>query len=260
MNGIPEIRAPFLLFVGLLAGGAFLDAAERRPESPERRAVRGKIAGMRRGKKPSRAAGKLNDGKLEHPAELAQEGTGYYLAYPERKRNFGHDRMVYGLMMLGVYLHEKLGAEDCHRARLHDISVKAGGKVSRHINHQMGLDVDIALYATDADGKPLAATWTKYDGNGKSRDGKRLFDAARNWTVVEGILENEEFGEVRAILLADWLKKKLLAHARAELEKVSRDAGEKARLKKLIERAEDKIRQPDASPHADHFHLSLTNQ
>ena len=68
--------------------------------------------------------------------------------------------------------------------------------------------------------------------------------------------ESKTFGEIRAILLADWLKANLLAHARGLLAK-TRSATEAARLEELIQRSEKLIRQPKSSPHDDHIHVSL---
>ena len=223
--------------------------------------VSAEIERLRRSKRPSVSKGKLTNGTLEHPAELgAPEGVGYYLAHPTRGTNFGHDRLVFGLMSFGVYLREQLGDHPDHRLRVHDISSKEGGKQERHINHQMGLDVDLAFYATDLKGNVTSSKWTSYDADGKSVDGHCLFDVGRNWEVVVGILRNEHFGDIRSILISNDLKKKLLTHAHKQLiELASEDETERAELEALIKEAEALMRQPRSSPHDNHFHLSLSN-
>ena len=112
------------------------------------------IAKMRKGKKPSRSTGTLSNGKLEDALELpVTEALGYRVSHPKRQTHFGADRMVFGLMTLGVRMRELCG--EAGQFVVGDISAKGGGKLSPHINHQMGLDVDLGLYVTDPRGKPL---------------------------------------------------------------------------------------------------------
>ena len=76
--------------------------------------------------------------------------------------------------------------------------------------------------------------------------------------LVESILENENFTEIRAILIADWLKEMLFQRA----EKLEKDANapQSARLRKLIRQGTDLIRQPPSSPDDNHLHLSLISR
>jgi murein endopeptidase len=219
------------------------------------------IERLRQSKKPSVSQGKLTKGTLAHAAELAApEGVGYYLAHPTRGTHFGNDRLVFGLMELGVYLKEQLGDHPDHRLRIHDLSSKNGGKQKRHINHQMGLDVDLAFYATDLKGNVIRSIWTSYGADGKSKDGHRLFDSGRNWEVVAGIIKNEHFGAIRSILISNDLKRILLTYAHKQLmEMAPENETERAALEVLIKKAEVLMRQPKSSPHDNHFHLSLSN-
>lgn len=215
------------------------------------------IEKLQKNKKPSVSKGTLTKGTLKNPVELkAPEGEGYYLAHPDRGSNFGSDRLVFGLMSLCSCLKEKFGDHPHHRLRIHDLSTKSGGKIERHVNHQMGLDVDLAFYATDLKGKLTKTVLASYDDNGKSVKGNRLFDTPRNWEVVEGIIVNEYFGEIRAILVSNGLRKILLKHANKKLNALS-DSKEKEKLKEVIAKAEKLLRQPGSSPHDNHFHLSL---
>jgi len=235
----------------LLAAATPATAAE--PRAMAR--VRKLIARMSRAKKPSRSTGTLSNGRLEHAAELPDTRVfGYRILSPKRKTHFGADRMVFGLMVLGVRMRE-LCAE-AGEFGVGDISAKNGGKLSPHINHQMGLDVDLGFYVTDAEGKPLGNRMAAFDSNGRSKDGRLRFDAKRNWWLVASMFENPYFGEVRFLLLADWLKKLLLDHARRRLTRL-RDPRHVERQKELIRRAEALIRQPSSSPHDNHYHLSL---
>lgn len=248
-----------LMSLSLISAQPRAMSQEVEESSDIRSQVAAEIARLKQSKQPSVSKGTLRQGILEHPAELrAPEGVGYYLAHPGRGTNYGNDRLVFGLMVLGVLLREELGDEPHHRLRIHDLSSKFGGKQERHINHQMGLDVDIPFFATDLDNKPMNTVWTSYGTDGKSTDKKRMFDVARNWLIIEGILRNEHFGNIRAILVADPLRQRLLTHAREKLAGISsQQESERKKLEVMIQQAEQLMRQPISSPHDNHFHLSL---
>jgi murein endopeptidase len=250
------------LAVFAAAGGLTLAAAaDQKPREDLPMQVASEIERLRQSKRPSVSQGLLTKGTLEHPAELAApEGVGYYLAHPDRGMNFGNDRLVFGLMSLGAHLRQQLGDHPDHRLRIHDLSSNTGGKQERHINHQMGLDVDLAFYATDAKGALIPSTWASYGADGKSIDGRRLFDARRNWVVVAGIINNEHFGEIRAILISNALKERLLTYAHQQrMDLPSQSETERAKLASLIKKAEALMSQPTSSPHDNHFHLSLSH-
>ena len=256
-----------LLILGLavltLACGVPLVAAKEdaKPPTNLQKQISTEIEKLLKSKKPSVSQGILHKGTLTNPAELAApEGIGYYFAFPTRGSNFGNDRLVFGLMELGGYMREQLGDHPDNRLRIHDLSSKTGGKQKRHVNHQMGLDVDIALYATDLKGNKMSSIWTNYGADGKSKNGLRLFDVDRNWALVMGILKNSYFGEIRSILIADTHRKRLLIHANEQLMKLaSKKKEERATLEAIIKKAKKLMRQPKTSPHNNHFHLSLSN-
>lgn len=236
-------------------------AEAQKPREDLQKQVASDIERLRQSKLPSVSQGLLTKGALAHPAELAApEGVGYYLAHPDRGANFGNDRLVFGLMSLGAHLRQQLGDHPDHRLRIHDLSSKTGGKLERHVNHQMGLDVDLAFYATDPKGNPIPSTWSSYGADGKSTDGRRLFDGRRNWEVVAGIINNEHFGEIRAILISNALKERLLTYAHQQrMELPPQSETERAKLASLIEKAEELMSQPTSSPHDNHFHVSLSH-
>lgn len=222
-----------------------------------RQQVASQIDTMRSVKRPSQSIGNLSSGQLLNPAELPKpSGVGYAISHPDRDTNFGADRLVYGLMQLGLTMRERLGDEPHHRVVINEISDRDGGKQERHINHQMGLDVDICLYATDKTGNPKKAQWVTFDAQGLSPNKSLKFDAERNWTLVDEILSNETFGEIRAIFISEPLKNQLLKHAMSLQEKA--EGAEAKRLNKNIQLAIKLLRQPTSSPHDNHFHLSLT--
>lgn len=251
------------LVVFVAASGSQLAVAneDQQSETDLQEQVSAEIERLRQAKKPSVSQGRLSKGTLAYPAQLASpDGVGYYLAHPTRGTNFGHDRLVFGLMSLGAYLREQLGDHPDHRLRIHDLSSQTGGKQERHINHQMGLDVDLAFYGTDLSGNVIRSIWTSYGADGSSANGQRLFDTERNWQVVVGIISNDHFGEIRSILVSNDLKKKLLTYARQQLiEMKSEDETERAEREAIIKKTDVLMRQPKSSPHDNHFHLSLIN-
>ncbi len=262
MNIFPRFLILGLAVLTASCGSQLLAAKEdQRSRANLKKQLTAKIERLQKSKKPSISKGRLTEGTLAHPAELAApEGVGYYLSHPIRRTNFGHDRLVFGLMALGVHLRGQLGDHPDHRLRIHDLSSKAGGKQKRHINHQMGLDVDLVFYATDLEGNVTRSIMTSYGADGKSTDGDYLFDLARNWEVVAGIVENEYFGEVRSILISNDLKRKLLTYAnKLAITLASENSAERAALDVIIKKAEALMRQPESSPHDNHFHLSLSN-
>lgn len=258
-----KLKGPLLktfVLVCLVAGSCY--ALSPKDNTTLQEAVQKQIKTMAQAKKPSQSLGTLTNGQLKHAATLPVKGLGYSLRYPERKTNYGSDRMIFGLMEVGAHLHESLGEEDVHRLWINDISSRNGGKLKSHINHQMGLDVDLQFFISDLKGHPLRSRWMDFDENGLNtgnkyyKKGTRRFDVRRNWILVSHLLENKRFGSIRALLVADWLKKMLINHAKTTLQSI-KDQNEKKRQLSLIEKAKKYLRQPKSSPHNNHFHLSL---
>lgn len=244
------------ILVGALVVCLAVTAEARERPSAARRRVDRAIERMQEAKPASISSGTLRSGRLEHPAALPKpDGIGYFISHPDRDTNHGADRMVYGLMRLGVTIQERLGGESYHRVLINEISDPDGGKQRRHINHQMGLDVDLGFYAIDRRDKPARARWLAFDEEGLSPNKSLRYDVERNWVLVESILANETFGEVRAILHAEWLTDLLIEHAEALAEEANEE--ERDQLRDTIARAKSLLHQPKSSPHDNHFHLSL---
>ncbi|MCM8534093.1 MAG: penicillin-insensitive murein endopeptidase [Lentisphaeraceae bacterium] len=223
--------------------------------------VLSRINQLSKGKKKSISEGRLADGHLTHAKELPLTGYGYYVARPERGSHFGNDRLIYGLMVLGAYLHDELGCDENNKLRVNDISNEFGRKLKSHVNHQMGLDVDLSLFAKNQKGENLNSAWITFDENGLSRAKIRVFDDARNWEVVRGILVNPVFGEIRSLYISNPLKSRMIKYAKSQYEEMpsltSKQKSQKKEFKALIEKANSLLKEPKSSPHANHFHLSL---
>jgi len=247
-----------VLAVGVATANRGLAAGKSRSRKEAARAMartERAIAKMRRSKRPSRSLGTFRDGRLVNALELpVTDLFGYRVRYPKRQTHYGADRMVFGLMTLGVRM--RLLCGEAGQFDVGDISAKEGGKLSPHITHQMGLDVDLGLYVTDPKGKPLSNRMVTFDEKGWSKDKSLRFDVRRNWWLVASMIENRHFAKIRCILLADWLKKLLLDYAERRLRTLSNPDSIK-RQKDLIRQAEKLVRQPKSSPHANHYHVSL---
>jgi penicillin-insensitive murein endopeptidase len=89
---------------------------------------------------PSRAIGGYSGGCVQGASELPLKGPGYLIMKPERRRMFGHPRLVSFVRDLGAKLSdaglEPLGVGDLGQAR-------GGPAPSGHASHQNGLDADL---------------------------------------------------------------------------------------------------------------------
>jgi penicillin-insensitive murein endopeptidase len=239
----------------LAAMAATVSAQEARPAriSENVKAVRRQMEEMRKAKAPSCSVGTRSNCKLQNACALPEKGMGYRIGAPGRKTNFGTDEMVFGLMELGALMVDRHADQGVFYVG--DISAENGGKLSPHINHQGGRDVDLGLYVCDESGRFQGNRMMTFDKAGKG-EGTMRFDVVRNWDFVGFMLESPWFQDMHNILLADWLKKLLLEHARAQLPKI-RNPLEYQRQTELIKKAEQKIIQPSSSPHDNHMHLAL---
>jgi penicillin-insensitive murein endopeptidase len=136
-----------------------------------------------------------------------------------------------------------------------DLSPRGGGGSRWHRTHRHGEDVDLLLFARDAEGRPVPAgkAMVAFDCSGKGAATDEAgnpvppltFDVARNWAFVRAILEDRQ-AKVEEILIASCLKHRLLVHAR-----------EVHAPRDVVARAERLMRQPRVSPHNNHMHVRI---
>lgn len=128
-----------------------------------------------------------------------------------------------------------------------DLSLADGGPFPPHASHQNGRDVDLAFYLATPDGALAdepAMRQVAPDGGVGGTGGAKRFDTARNWALIEALLEDPAV-QVQWIFVAPHLRERLLQRAR-ELDSP------------LTARAERVLFTPrDSSPHADHFHVRI---
>ncbi len=205
---------------------------------------------IRKSKPPSTSVGTPTDAKLLNAAEMPRKGYGYKLL---TERAFGTDEMVFGLIECAATLADKWGDDD--PISIGDISAKDGGKLSPHINHQAGRDVDLGFFICDDKGRAQGNRLLRFDKEGKSKEGTLRFDVARNWEYVCAMMANPHFGgEIKFVLIAEWLRELLLKPGESLAAK-ARTAEERSFRERQVKEAEKILRVKN--DHDNHFHLSI---
>ncbi len=129
-----------------------------------------------------------------------------------------------------------------------DMSARRGGPIEGHNSHQSGRDVDIAFFVANSKGDAVhPKRFVAFDASGQARDLTwARFDEARNWTLVEALLSDEQ-ANVRYLFISNALKARLLSYAAKK--KVSADIIAKA--------ASAMVSPAGADVHDDHFHVRI---
>jgi penicillin-insensitive murein DD-endopeptidase len=173
----------------------------------------------------------------------AWDGTVFHTYSCRRGISWGTQELVDLLVRVGRRFREQ---EPGYQMIVGNLSRRRGGEIRYSVSHQSGRDVDLGLIL-QAKGRqhlPLPLARIKPDGTG-AEDGQVFrFDDARNWALVKELLAEPA---VQWIFVADWLKQRMLDHAR--------DRGEPL---ELLMRAEFVLHQPSSSsPHDDHYHVRV---
>lgn len=159
----------------------------------------------------------------------------------ERDLRYGTEELVGLLEHAGRRLHQGTGT----RLWIGNVGRRDGGDITWSVSHNAGRDADVAFCYLDPKGRPVdPPDLVPLGKSGGSKDGQLTFDAKRTWTVVRALLEDPD-ASIQFIFVAEHLKKKLLAEARATGAPGA-----------LVERANAVLRQPaGAAPHDDHLHV-----
>jgi penicillin-insensitive murein endopeptidase len=129
-----------------------------------------------------------------------------------------------------------------------DLSGRTGGFLERHGSHQSGRDADVGFYVMNSKGKPVNVRhFVAFDGSGKGRElSWATFDDARNWDLVEALLQDDK-ANVRYLFVSPPLRAKLLAQA-----------ARKHARPEIIARAAAAMMSPqEADVHDDHVHVRI---
>lgn len=196
----------------------------------------------------SRSLGSSTRGQLVHGAYLAPVGDHWRILTRQRARhlNYGSDALI---ALIQDAAETVAAAHPESVLLVGNIGAPHGGAIRYSVSHHNGKDADLAFYATDPDGVPVdAPDLLIFNDNGQSRayQGYYRFDVARNWSLVEALI-NSRAAEIQYLFISNGLRKLLLDHAR---EIGAADA--------LIAQAETLLRQPGVkAPHDDHLHIRI---
>jgi penicillin-insensitive murein endopeptidase len=196
--------------------------------------------------------GRANRGWILSPARLPDHGEGYRVPprWSERGLRYGTDELVGLVIDVGRRVAR---AAPGARVTVGDLSWERGGSSRWHRSHQSGRDLDLCLFMTDLEGRPVELEVMRRVGpDGLTIDDRALkepplrLDVPRTWALVRALAEHVG-AELQFLLLYEPLTQLLLDHARAAGEPVA-----------VIERARALLRQPgDSAVHDDHLHVRL---
>jgi penicillin-insensitive murein endopeptidase len=192
----------------------------------------------------SRSVGDVLRGFLVGGKRLREsDALGFLPATKVRDLAFGTAELVELIEHAARELHRSTGT----KLWVGNLSRRGGGDIQHSVSHNSGRDADVAFCYVDKQKRPIDPTeLDAVRGNGRSVRG-RYFDVARSWIVVKALLDDNGPARVQFVFVAAWLKRMLLAHARA--------IGEPAAL---LARAHDALQHPVGSAaHDDHFHVRL---
>ncbi|MFO0644805.1 MAG: penicillin-insensitive murein endopeptidase [Polyangiales bacterium] len=214
------------------------DAPRARGRATQRRPSRPRLP-------PSASLGWANSGTLVHGRHLA-EGDGVRFM-PGRVLHWGTEELVALLERVGASMRRRFGV----RITVGDLSAEHGGPIGHHRSHQSGRDADVGFYARLWTARGPGASvelddYVSFDANGRSLDGRYVFDTARNWALLEALLTERRVG-VERIFISAPLRARLLAYAR-----------EHGVASSVINEAALTLLQPRrVSPHDNHFHVRI---
>lgn len=185
------------------------------------------------------AKGFYSNGSLMNPNELPLEGFGFVKLFRPRNRGFGTFDLITLLQETSAQLQLLHPSRD--RVQVGDASQEIGGRISGHVSHQNGLDVDVAFLRVDQTEQDPERT----DGFRESFVQKgRLtvnFDLRRNWDYAKILVGT---GRVQRLFVGDVIKKEMCKYVRS--------------IGELDSNYETMKRIRVTSGHTDHYHIRMT--
>ncbi len=185
------------------------------------------------------AKGFYSGGSLLNPNELPLEGFGFVKLFRPRNRGFGTFDLITLLQETSAQLQLLHPSRD--RVQVGDASQEVGGRVSGHVSHQNGLDVDVAFLRVDQTEQDPERT----DGFRESFVQKgRLtvnFDLRRNWDYAKILINT---GRVQRLFVGEVVKKEMCKYVQS--------------IGELDSNLETMKRIRISSGHTDHYHIRMT--
>jgi penicillin-insensitive murein DD-endopeptidase len=194
----------------------------------------------------ARSIGSPNEGRLAGGMRLPE--APYLRVVPY----YAESRARWGLPAL-VGLIERAGKHVARRypgsvLGVGDMSRRGGGELDRHHSHESGRDADLGFYVRSVANKPLLVDkFVPFSSSGTSAAMPgAVFDDARNWALVEALLEDRD-ARVTHMFVSPDLRARLLRYAEQTEVPLS-----------LRQRAAEVMTQPRrVPPHNDHFHIRI---
>jgi penicillin-insensitive murein endopeptidase len=195
----------------------------------------------------SASIGKSNHGRLKCGKRMPSFGPHHYLQPFTRaaEYQFGTAELVSGLLWVA----DRVALPDKGpKMAIGNLSKRGGGDIQLSGSHETGRDVDLPLMMCTVKGRPVESMYHRFDRKGRSEHFKGIyrFDSARNWALLEALLDCPHF-KAKFVVLAPWLKTILLDWARNANMTPERIA----RVDRLL------VPPRWARPHDNHFHLRI---
>jgi penicillin-insensitive murein endopeptidase len=136
------------------------------------------------------------------------------------------------------------------RLAVGELSARKGGDLRGHRSHENGRDVDLGFFVVDETGRSVelpSLARIHFDGTIEYEDGRYAFDPARNWLLVQALLESDA-ATVQHIFTHERVRAMLLDEARRQ-----------GAPEEIVRRARQVLHQPHGhvTPHANHFHIRI---
>src|SRR5690348_16266045 len=135
---------------------------------------------------------------------LPHKGDGYLVpqTWAERGLHFGRPELIGLLQRTARRLHAWDPGAILY---IGDLSLESGAATRWHRSHRRGIDADLLLFAAGSDGRQLPPPK-------KMQRADRTLDLHRNWLLTKALVTDA--APLRAIFLANWIKKRVLDGAR----------------------------------------------
>lgn len=164
----------------------------------------------------------------------------------ERGLNYTSDQMLALITSAAAHVDQKYPGSVVH---LGNFSAQGGGDIPYSVSHNSGRDGDLGFFVVNENGEPVAPPDLlplDEDGRYEGDEGTYVFDPARNWALVEGLIESDA-AQLQYIFISEPLKRMILAEAR-----------EQGASRSTLAKAKVLLHQPGgALPHNDHFHIRI---
>ena len=191
------------------------------------------------------------DARLEGGIRFPNRGPGFVLGKtrPNRGGRYTTVEVAQAMIRAARRVHRKYPPG---KLRIHDFSLREGGKIPHHGSHRNGRDVDVMFYLLDKEAEPVLGKGIVIDPEGKGTDFGDLgypgddldytLDVERTWELLEALVRDKR-AHLQRIFVVEHVRTLLMAYA------------EKNRRPKKYRRLIGHLTCQPFTPHDDHIHL-----